>query len=92
MSKKNDYRTVRIFVRAKDFDRFEWVKISNICPICKRRRGHVYSGFVYDGSERVEVDNWVNECGHVDKYNRVYEEACNNGMNPQLEKGIPLSY
>ena len=92
MGKKNDYRTVRIFVRAEGYDRFERVKISNVCPVCNKPRGHVFKGFSYDGSERFEVDCWNNECGHVDMYNRVYEEACKNGMNPQLEKGLPLKY
>lgn len=85
MSKKNDYRTVRILVQAKDCDRFVVVKISNVCPICKRRRGHILKGFA-------GTDRWINECGHEDAYNRVYEEACNNGMNPQLEKDLQLAY
>ena len=92
MSKNNDYRIVRIVVRANDYDRFKTVKISNFCPICKSKRGDIFKGFAYDGSERFEVDCWKNECGHVDMYNRVYEEACNNGMNPQLEKGLSLKY
>jgi len=46
-------------------------EISDNCSKCGSKRGKVYKGFSYDGSRRLVVDCWKNECGHVDKYSEV---------------------
>lgn len=54
------------------------VEISDNCPVCNGPRATktpVYKGLSYDGSRRLEVDCWENECGHVDTYAKVREEA-----------------
>lgn len=53
------------------------VTISKKCPVCGGKRGEPFSTLSYDGSRRLSVDGWVNECGHVDKYSDVMKEALN---------------
>jgi len=51
------------------------IKISDICPKCGAKRGtKIFDGFSYDGSRRLNVTQWENECGHVDTYADVREE------------------
>jgi len=57
------------------------VKIYDTCPICGARRGDVFETLSYDGSRRLNVDGWLNPCGHVDKYSDVRQEAASNGLN-----------
>lgn len=51
------------------------------CPICGKPRGKITRGRSYDGSLCLDVDTWVNSCGHVDKYADVRREASENGLN-----------
>lgn len=52
------------------------VEIADHCPKCGAKRGVVRGrGFSYDGSRRLEVDVWQNECRHIDKYSDVRLEA-----------------
>lgn len=50
-------------------------EISDNCPVCRKKRGKPYKGLSFDGSRRLEVDLWKNECGHVDKYSSVRKEG-----------------
>jgi len=51
------------------------VEIADNCPQCGAQRGtRRWRGFSYDGSRRMEVDCWQNECDHVDKYSAVRAE------------------
>ncbi len=55
------------------------VEISDFCPKCGARRGvRRWTGLSYDGSRRLLVDCWENECGHVDKYSDVVNEFYKN--------------
>ena len=50
--------------------------ISDKCPKCGKKRGiERWRGFSYDGSRRLSVDLWKNECDHIDKYSDVVKEA-----------------
>lgn len=51
------------------------VEISTKCPICGGPRGEPYAGLSYDGSMRLQVSQWNNPCGHIDKYSSVREEV-----------------
>lgn len=59
------------------------VTISDKCPVCGGDRGKKFSGVSFDGSHRLDVDQWNNPCGHVDKYSAVRKEAGENGLNTQ---------
>lgn len=51
-------------------------EISDNCPQCGAKRGiKQWKGFSYDGSRRLTVDCWENECGHIDYYKNVREEG-----------------
>lgn len=51
------------------------VTISDSCPKCGAKRGiQIWKGFSYDGSRKLEVDCWLNECEHIDKYADVRRE------------------
>jgi hypothetical protein len=51
------------------------VEISDQCPKCGAKRGvKRWSGLSFDGSRRLVVDCWSNECGHIDKYEEVRKE------------------
>lgn len=50
-------------------------EISDKCPKCEAKRGvKRWEGLSYDGSRRLNVDCWENECGHIDKYSDVRQE------------------
>lgn len=52
------------------------VEISDLCPICKGpRAARAWKGISYDGSRRLNVDCWMNACGHIDKYADVMKEG-----------------
>lgn len=54
------------------------IEISDKCPKCGAKRGtKIYDGFSYDGSRRLHVTCWENECGHIDKYEEVRQEYFN---------------
>ncbi len=54
------------------------VTISDKCPKCGKKRGiKRWKGLSYDGSRRLTVDCWANECGHTDKYSDIIEEIKN---------------
>lgn len=46
-----------------------------VCPVCGGPRGEPGPVCSYDGSLRMTVDGWRNECGHIDKYSTVRKEA-----------------
>lgn len=51
------------------------IEISDNCPKCGAKRGvNRWRGLSYDGSRRLDVDCWSNECGHIDKYSEVIKE------------------
>ena len=49
--------------------------ISDYCPICNKPRGQIFKGMSYDGSRRLIVDCWKNDCGHVDTYEQIRKEG-----------------
>lgn len=52
------------------------VEIADTCPKCGAKRGvKAWKGLSYDGSRRLSVDCWENECGHVDLYSEVRIEG-----------------
>lgn len=54
------------------------ISIDDKCPKCGAKRGtKIWSGFSYDGSRRLSVDCWLNECSHIDKYEDVMLEYLN---------------
>ena len=54
------------------------VEISNFCPKCGAMRGiKRWQGLSFDGSRRLEVDCWQNECWHIDMYEDIREEIKN---------------
>ena len=50
-------------------------EISDSCPKCGKPRGKVFGTHSFDGSRRLNVDGWRNECGHIDRYSDVREEG-----------------
>jgi len=51
-------------------------EIQDTCPQCGQKRGvKKWKGFSYDGSRRLVVDCWRNECGHIDKYDDIRKEG-----------------
>jgi hypothetical protein len=51
------------------------LEIPDKCPKCGAKRGtKVWQGLSYDGSRRLHVTQWENECGHIDKYAEVRKE------------------
>lgn len=50
-------------------------QISDYCPVCGSPRGKPFRTLSYDGSNSMEVDGWINACGHVDTYSAVRVEA-----------------
>lgn len=52
------------------------------CIYCGAERGEPYKTVSYDGSCRLEVDGWINPCGHIEKYSDV-----RNHYNSQLVQG-----
>ncbi len=52
------------------------LEISDTCPKCGAKRGTKrWRGLSYDGSRRLSVDCWENECGHIDSYRDVVQEG-----------------
>ena len=48
------------------------VEIQDSCPKCGAKRGiKRWQGFSYDGSRRLPVDCWSNECNHIDLYSDI---------------------
>lgn len=66
------------------------IEIQDTCPKCGAKRGvERWKGLSYDGSRRLNVDCWRNECGHVDKYSEVmkeYEASKATGVNETTSK------
>lgn len=51
-------------------------EIADTCPKCGAKRGvERWKGLSYDGSRRLNVDCWKNECGHIDLYKDVVKEG-----------------
>jgi len=57
------------------------VRLSWVCPVCGGPRGEPYDTISYDGSRRLGVSGWRNDCGHVDYYSNCRDEAVSNGLN-----------
>ena len=57
------------------------VRLYWVCPECNHPRGEIFPALSFDGSLRLEVDGWINPCGHVDKYSQVRVEAAENFLN-----------
>lgn len=55
-----------------------------VCSFCGKPRGDIYETLSYDGSRRLNVNGWKNDCGHTEKYAEVREEAAQNGLNAYL--------
>ena len=54
-------------------------EISDKCPKCGAKRGSkIWNGFSFDGSRRLAVTQWENECGHTDTYEAVRKEIAEN--------------
>lgn len=61
---------------------YSWkVRLYWICPVCGGPRGTPVEGTSYDGSLRLTVDTWVNDCKHIDFYYQVRQEARFNLLN-----------
>ena len=55
------------------------IDIADTCPQCGAKRGvKRWNGFSYDGSLRLVVSCWENECGHIDTYDNVRQEYFNS--------------
>ena len=50
-------------------------EISDYCPICGEKRGKIFGTHSFDGSRRLNVDAWINPCGHIDLYERIQAEG-----------------
>lgn len=51
-------------------------QIKDECPKCGKKRGiERWEGPSYDGSRRLYVDCWKNECGHIDTYSEIRKEG-----------------
>lgn len=79
---KNDLRTVTIPAR----DQHEGIYSATVsldwhCPICGEPRGDIFHTRSYDGSRALNCHGWINDCGHIDKYEAVIKEAVKNGLN-----------
>jgi hypothetical protein len=53
------------------------VRVKWVCPRCGGPRGEPRDGLSFDGSHRLYVSQWDNECGHIDLYREVVIEASN---------------
>ena len=51
------------------------LEISNYCPLCGKPRGRIFGTHSFDGSRRLNVDGWRNNCGHIDKYSEIRKEG-----------------
>jgi hypothetical protein len=57
------------------------VRLTWTCSVCGGPRGAINTVRSYDGSRILYVDGWTNPCGHVDRYDKIREEAMLNGLN-----------
>lgn len=51
------------------------IKIGDNCPVCGGKRGEPSQRTYCEDGEWYTVDNWINSCGHLDKYVDCYHEA-----------------
>lgn len=51
------------------------LEISDNCKKCGKPRGEIFGTHSFDGSKRMNVDGWRNECGHIDKYCDIRKEG-----------------
>ena len=51
------------------------------CPTCGEPRGEPHDARSYDGSRILYCHGWENPCGHIDKYDKLREEANSNEYN-----------
>jgi hypothetical protein len=78
----NNIKSVIIPAQEQHAGMFIWaVRLDWVCPVCGGPRGELFQTLSYDGSRRLNCSGWVNDCGHIDKYNDVRAEALANGLN-----------
>ena len=69
-----DYRTITIPPCRNHSGLFPLrINVLWECPTCGKPRGEIVTAFSYDGSRRLVVDGWKNDCGHIDYYETVRE-------------------
>jgi hypothetical protein len=51
------------------------VTLDWVCRECGVPRGEPHPALSYDGSRRLNVEGWSNDCGHVDSYAAMRAEA-----------------
>lgn len=51
------------------------IEISDLCPVCRCKRGIPYPYRFCEDGEWFTVDKWDNPCTHIDKYCDVYDES-----------------
>ena len=56
------------------------------CPRCGTPRGEIMTTQIPMGSTSLEVNFWVNPCGHHDTYRAMVSEAITNGLNRSLRQ------
>lgn len=82
-------KTVLIPLRAEHCGHFSaLVRLNWVCPVCGGERGEIYKTISFDGSLRLSCDGWRNNCGHVDKYSDLINEAVSNGLNDAINDGV----
>ena len=65
------------------------VAFGNTCLVCGAPRGKSELKRFHEWGEFYEVDTWINECGHVDKYRDVLAEAA--GLAAALSAAVSES-
>lgn len=60
-------------------------EISDLCPVCGGKRGEIFGTHSFDGSRRLNVDGWNNQCGHVDTYEDVRKEGVKVAFKEPME-------
>jgi len=62
------------------------LQVNWYCPRCGAPRGEVMKTQIPTGSQSIEVNFWVNPCGHHDTYRAMVSEATTNGLNRRLRQ------
>jgi len=72
-------RQVKIVERHRDvsqpFSNVLLIELPWVCPRCGGPRGEPEVGLAYTGSQRMQVHEWANPCGHVDMYENLLAEV-----------------
>lgn len=51
------------------------VTVPWICPACGDPRGETEQVTIRMAGQQVQIDRWINECGHIDRHRDVVREA-----------------